>query len=149
MGHVSKFTALVCCTLAAAPLFADPASGWKQTGAGPYVYDDPANWVDGNINGVFGSDLTLTAAQTITFTNDLSLADGLSIAYAGNYPLTFQSNGTGAKTITLGGDITCIPASDKASAYVTFGSDTPENNLVLKLGGIRRTFTIGNVWHQR
>lgn len=146
---MKRLTVAIVAAIVSSAAFADPESGWKQTGAGPYVYDDPANWVGGVVNGVFGSDLTLTAAQTITFTNDLSLAGGLSIAYAGNYALTFQSNGTGAKTITLGGDITCIPASDKASAYVTFGSDTPENNLVLKLGGIRRTFTIGNVWHQR
>ena len=146
---MKRLTVAMVAAIVSSAALANPASGWKQTGAGPYVYDDPANWVDGVVNGVFGSDLTLTAAQTIIFTNDLSLADGLSIAYAGNYPLTFQSNGTGAKTLTLDGDITCIPASDKASAYVTFGSDTPENNLVLKLGGIRRTFTIGNVWHQR
>ena len=146
---MKRLTVAIVAAIVSGAALADPASGWKQTGAGPYVYDDPANWVGGVVNGVFGSDLTLTAAQTIIFTNDLSLAGGLSIAYAGNYALTFQSNGTGAKTITLGGDITCIPASDKASAYVTFGSDTPENNLVLKLGGIRRTFTIGNVWHQR
>ena len=139
MGNVSRLTALVCCTLAVSPLFADPATGWKQTGAGTYVYDDPNNWVDGVVNGVFGSDLTLTAEQTITFTNDLFLADGLSIAYAGNYPLTFRSNGTGVKTITLGGDIK-EALQGNASAVVTIGG-ADDNALILDLDGENRTIT--------
>ena len=138
---MKRLTVAMVAAIVSSAAFADPASGWKQTGAGPYVYDDPANWVDGNINGVFGSDLTLTAAQTITFTNDLSLADGLSIAYAGNYPLTFQSNGTGAKTITLDGDITANVSKNGANAHVTFGSATAADNLAFNLGGAKRTFT--------
>ena len=138
---MKRLTVAMVAAIVSSAAFADPASGWKQTGAGPYVYDDPVNWVDGVVNGVFGSDLTLTAAQTITFTNDLSLADGLSIAYAGNYPLTFQSNGTGAKTITLGGDITANVSKNGASAHVTFGSETAADNLVFNLGGANRTFT--------
>ena len=138
---MKRLTVAIVAAIVSGAAFADPASGWKQTGAGPYVYDDPANWVDGVVNGVFGSDLTLTAAQTITFTNDLSLADGLSIAYAGNYALTFQSNGTGAKTLTLGGDITANVSKNGASAHVTFGSETAADNLVFNLGGANRTFT--------
>ena len=49
MKHMVKFTALVCCSLAAASLFAVPETGWKQTGAGPYDYNDTANWVGGDI----------------------------------------------------------------------------------------------------
>ncbi|MBR2713885.1 MAG: hypothetical protein IKB76_03800, partial [Kiritimatiellae bacterium] len=61
-------------------LFADPATGWLQTGAGPYDYNDPANWVNGEINGVFGEDLTLTEDQTITFAADTVLTGGLTFA---------------------------------------------------------------------
>lgn len=138
---MKRLTVAIVAAIVSSAAFADPESGWKQTGAGPYVYDDPANWVGGVVNGVFGSDLTLTAAQTITFTNDLSLADGLSIAYAGNYALTFQSNGPGAKTLTLGGDITANVSKNGASAHVTFGSETAADNLVFNLGGANRTFT--------
>ena len=140
----------VTAMMAVAMVFADPATGWKQTGAGPYDYNDAANWVNGEINGVFGSDLTLAANQTITFAADTPLADGLSIAYKGEFSLTFQSDGSGAKTLTLGGNITSAPSAyNKVKAYVTFGSDTAANSLELDLGGARRTFTIGNVWHQR
>ena len=141
MGHVSKFTALVCCTLAAAPLFADPATGWKQTGAGSYDYNDTDNWVDGVVNGVFGSDLSLANNQTIRFSQDTTLPDGLSIAYSGNYALTFQSDGTGAKTLTLGGGITANVSKNGKNAHVTFGSATTADNLVFDLGGENKTFT--------
>ncbi len=118
----------------------DPATGWKQTGAGPYNYNDAANWVDGDINGVFGSDLTLTANQTITFAANTTLANGLNIAYKGNYAMTFQSDGNGSKTLTLGGDITCNVAANGNAAHVTLGSDTAANNLAIDLGGAQRTF---------
>ena len=119
--------------------FADPETGWKQTGAGPYDYNDTANWVNGEINGIFGSDLTLTAAQTITFAADTSLADGLTINYKGNFPMTFQSDGSGAKTLTLGGDIS-EALQGNASAVVTIGG-ADDNALVLDFGGENRTIT--------
>ena len=118
---------------------ADPATGWKQTAAGTYDYNDAANWVGGVVNGVFGSDLTLAGAQTLTFSTDTTLANGLDIAYKGNYAMTFQSDGTGAKTLTLGGDIS-EALQGNASAIVTIGG-TDENALVLDLGGENRTIT--------
>lgn len=140
MKHMVKFTALVCCSLAAASLFAaDPATGWKQTGGGTYDYNDTANWVGGDINGVFSSDLELTAAQTITFAADTSLADGLTINYKGNFPMTFQSDGSGAKTLTLGGDIS-EALQGNASAVVTIGG-ADDNALILDLDGKNRTIT--------
>lgn len=97
----------VIVTFVGAMALADPATGWKQTAAGTYDYNDAANWVGGEINGIFGSDLTLAGAQTITFAADTTLTNGLSIAYAGQYDMTFQSEGSGDKTLTLGGDVSC------------------------------------------
>ena len=62
---MKRLTVAIVAAIVSSAAFADPASGWKQTGAGPYVYDDPANWVDGVVNGEFGSDLTLTRS-TVT-----------------------------------------------------------------------------------
>ena len=122
MKHMVKFTALVCCSLAAASLFAaDPATGWKQTAVGTYDYNNTDNWVDGEINGIFGSDLTLAGAQTITFAADTALTNGLTIAYAGNYAMTFTSLDDSTKTLTLGGDITSS-MSGSSAAVVTFDS---------------------------
>ena len=151
MKHMVKFTALVCCSLAAASLFADPETGWKQTGAGPYVYDDPKNWVGGVVNGVFGSDLTLTAAQTITFTNDLTLAQGLSIHYDGAYGMTFQSAAKGENdvarpiTLTLGGDIVVDTVKDNGSIIIKVGAgstDPVSNGVTINLGGVSRTVSV-------
>ena len=136
----SKLPALLL-TAVALSAMADPATGWKQTATGTYDYNDAANWVGGEINGVFGSDLTLAGAQTITFSQDTTLANGLDIAYKGNYALTFQSDGTGAKTLTLGGDITCAVSANGTAAHVTFGSETATDNLAIDLGGAQRTIT--------
>ena len=54
-----RITMTACVAIAAAFAYADPATGWKMTGAGPYRYADPENWVGGEVNGVFGSDLAL------------------------------------------------------------------------------------------
>lgn len=112
--------------------FADPATGWKQTGAGTYDYNNTDNWVDGKINGVFSSDLELTAAQTITFSADTQLPDGLSIAQTGAFAITFASDDASApRTLTLGGGYTNNGAGD-----VVFDA-----SVVLDLGGDTRTLT--------
>lgn len=138
---VKLFAILVIVFVGTTAAFADPATGWKQTAAGTYDYNDIANWVDGVVNGVFGSDLTLAGAQTITFSADTTIPDGLTIAYAGNYAMTFQSDGTGAKTLTLGGDITANVNTGANSAHIIFGSSTDDDSLVLDFGGQERTIT--------
>ena len=151
MKHMVKFTALVCCSLAAASLFADPATGWKRTGAGPYVYDDPDNWVGRDVNGIFGSDLTLTAAQTITFTNDLTLAKGLSIGYNGAFGMTFQSDAKDENdaprpiTLTLGGGIVVDTVMDNGSIIIKVGAgstDPASKGVTIDLGGVSRTVSV-------
>jgi len=113
---------------------------WNQTAAGTYDYNDAANWSDGTPNGVFPDTLTLTGAQTITFASDTTLADGLLVAYKGNFPMTFVSDGTGAKTLTLGGDVSVNVADNGTAAHVTFGAATDASNLVLDLGSEEREF---------
>ena len=117
----------------------EPATGWKQTAEGTYYYTNTANWVGGVVNGVFGSDLTLTGAQTIIFDDDIALTNGLNISYAGNYPMTFQSDGTGAKTLMLEKDI-YEAMSGNASAVFTLGGKD-DAALILDLGGESRVFT--------
>lgn len=135
MKHMVKFTALVCCSLAAASLFAVPETGWKQTAGGTYDYNAAANWVNGEINGIFDSNLTLEGAQTITFAADTALTNGLTIAYAGDYAMTFKSSDDSAKTLTLGGDITSS-MSGSSEAVVTFDS-----SLAIDLDNSGRTIT--------
>ena len=117
----------------------EPVTGWKQTVEGTYYYTNTANWVGGVVNGVFGSDLTLTGAQTIIFDDDIALTNGLNISYVGNYPMTFQSDGTGAKTLMLEKDI-YEAMQGNASAVCTIGGKD-QNALILDLGGEERAIT--------
>lgn len=125
--------------LVALPGLADPATGWLQTAAGTYDYNNPANWVGGVVNGVFGSDLTLAGAQTITFSEDTTLPDGLTCDFGGGYVITFASDGASNPTITLGGDISVGAAAKNCG--VTFGSATAAKNLVFDLEGVNRTIS--------
>lgn len=114
---------------------------WTRTAGGTYDYNDAANWADGIVDGVFPSTLTLGGAQTITFSSNTVLTTGLTIAYKGNQPMTFVSDGTGAKTLTLGGPISLATANNGKAAHVTFGSATADDNLVIDLGGAEREFS--------
>lgn len=134
-----KKIALFCSLVASATALAD----WCQTGEGTYDYNDSANWSDGTPNGVFPETLTLTGAQTITFAADTALPNGLTVAYKGNFPMTFVSDGTGAKTLTLGDEATivCSTASNGKAAHVTFGSATADENLIFDLGAKECVFS--------
>jgi autotransporter-associated beta strand protein len=59
------------------PFGPDLSAQWKASGPGPFQYDDPANWEGGMINDqLTGSP---EAEQTINFTTDRSMPDGLLI----------------------------------------------------------------------
>jgi autotransporter-associated beta strand protein len=111
---------------------------FNQTGAGPYDYNDPANWVGGLINGNWDSSLTLTAAQVVRFGADTVLTTGFNFNYTGNYTLRLIGVG-GNRTITLGGDISVNPVSNRT---VTIGSTATNQKLNVDLGGLTRTFTV-------
>ena len=126
-----RTTVAAMAVLAVTRVFADPATGWKMTGAGPYRYGDAANWVDGEVNGVFGSDLALAADQTVVFDEDASI-NGLTIAFSGNHALAFTSDGS-ARTLTLGGE-TSVNVAD--GAKVSFGAADDALALVLSAGTV-------------
>jgi len=114
-------------------------NGFNQTDAGPYDYNDTANWAASTINGIWDTSLTLTAGQTVTFAADTPLGTGLTFSYDGDFPLTLQASAAGTQTITLGGDIGLNTAGG-TSANVTIGNSA--NHLNMDLGGITRTLTV-------
>lgn len=114
------------------------SSGFNQTGAGPYDYNTPGNWVSG-INGLWDTSLTLGAAQTVTVAADTALTTGLTFNYGGSYALTLMASAAGTKTITLGGDIG-LNTGGGTSANVTIGNAS--NHLNVDLGGVPRTITV-------
>jgi Uncharacterized protein with a C-terminal OMP (outer membrane protein) domain len=116
------------------------STGFAQTGAGPWSYFDSNNWVNGDINGIWASSLTLAANQTVTFGESASLDTGLIIRYIGARSLTFRADGTGPHTLTLGGDILVATSNNLT---VTFGnSSSAGQTLNIDLGGATRTFTV-------
>lgn len=120
---------------------AQPTTGFNQPDSGTYDYNNPAYWVEGHINGIWDADLTLAGGQTITFGQNSTLSDGLSLNYNGSQNVTFRSDGTGPYTITLGGDLLVNTVS--ANRTVTIGSTTANQGLNIDLGEATRTFTVG------
>jgi autotransporter-associated beta strand protein len=138
----SRAFAVLLTSAAALSSFAQ-TTGFNQTGAGPFDYNDTANWVGtptGIINGIWDASLTLTAAQVTTFGADTILGTGLNFGYTGAFNETLT--GTGAnRALTLGGNI--IVDTANASRTVTLGSTTANQGLDVNLGGVTRTFTVG------
>lgn len=114
-------------------------TGFNQAGAGPFNYTDTANWVGGNINGVWDSSLSVTAGQIVTFTGNTTLTTGLIFRENSGQNKTLRATG-GASTLTLGGDILLSPVTGNA-AY-SIGSTAGSENLNVDLGGVVRTFTV-------
>lgn len=107
-------------------------TGFNQTASGTYDYNLSTNWVDGDINGVWGPDLTLAGSQTLNFGVDTTLATGLTWNYAGAANMTFSGTG-GTHTITLDGDV--IANTQSSNRTFTFG-----NTLNMDLDGGTRLF---------
>ena len=132
------------CSLAIAAGFAPgvaPAAttGFNQSTAGPWDYNDAANWASSTINGIWNTDLTLGAAQTVQFAADTVLTTGLTFNYAGNFPLVLDASAAGTKNLTLAGDIG-LNTGGGVLANVTLGDAA--NHLNVNLGAATRTMTV-------
>lgn len=139
----SKLSAMAMALFALCAFADDPATGWKQTATGSYNYNDTANWVNGEVNGVFGSDLTFGASQTILFPSDWT--GTLSVeANIGQKVLFWGSDG--AKTFFVNGDLVLRPAS-MDSDFVFGDSKNTTRTLNFDLGGVDRYVAIsGYKW---
>ena len=119
----------------ALPAAAFAGTGWTNTVGGAQRFLDPANWDEGDVNGVFPAEWTPAAATTIQLTNDWtgSLSFLGSIAkdttFAGR---NAQNNRDESHTITLDGDLLVRPSASagKLIFNATVGLD---------LGGVERT----------
>ena len=109
-------------------------TGFNQTGAGPYNYNDANNWVSGTINGLWDTSLVLAANQAVTFSADTVLTTGLTFNQGGSFTVSLTSLNTITRTVILGGDVTMTSAS------VNLGNSA--NKLNVNLGGVTREFSI-------
>jgi fibronectin-binding autotransporter adhesin len=126
--------------LLAIPVLSTPVvwGQFLQTGAGPYDYNDTANWTGGTINNTFSANPTVD--QVVTFGADTTLSSGLSISNTTTFNRTFLGSG-GNRTVTLAGNISLGSSTTNANT-VTFGSLTSGQQLNINLGA-SRTFTTG------
>lgn len=114
----------------------DVQAQWNKTTAGTYDYNAATNWNSGYSNGVFST--TLTGSQTITFGQDTTLNptndNSLYFSYSGAHNLTFQSDSTTSRTLTLNGNIRVTSANLRT---ITIGTDANPLTLDLGTGNIR------------
>ena len=112
-------------------------TGWQSPlTTTTYTWSDTANWVDGDINGVFSNGLVGSGKTypTIVFTNDATLAGGLTLTYTNaEQNLTFRGNG-GDRTLTLGGPLV-MNLANATKGSVKFGSKTAGEGLSLQFTG--------------
>lgn len=140
-GFVGAFLGrlgLLC--LIAATAVPTARAGWTPNAGGTYSYLDTANWGGGVIDDTFPAALTLLGAQTATFNAGRATPGGMSFLYDGAFDLVLRSDGTGVRTLTLGGDINVAPAD--GGRTVTIGSTTASQNLHVNLGGGTRTLSV-------
>ena len=122
--------------LAALPLAAHAGTGWNTNDGGALQFLDPANWNEGDVNGVCPAGWTPAAALNLRFTNDWTG----SFSFLGSIAkdTTFygrEDNDSGAqnRTITLEGDLLVQPSASAGKLVfdATVGFD---------LGGETRSF---------
>lgn len=115
---------------------ANAGTGWTNTVGGAQRFHDPANWDDGDVNGVFPAEWTPAEATTIQLTNDwtgsLSFLGSIDkdTTFAGRNAQNLRDE---SRTITLDRDLLIRPTASagKLIFNATVGLD---------LGGVERSF---------
>lgn len=114
--------------------------GWLQSTGGTYSYNDPANWLDGNINGLFGTNLSTKATIRMRHDTPPMLKNG-SYTFLHTGEITFEFIGDQTTTPVpayLTEDVTfSVPNATKGN--IRFGSNTTTEQMYLDLGGETRT----------
>ena len=131
-----KTAVLILVGLFAGALDLHAGTGWNTNDGGSLQFLDPANWNEGDINGIFPAGWAPTAALNLRLTNDWTG----TLTFLGSVAkdTTFygrKDNDSGAqnRTITLDGDILVQPSASAGKLVfdATVGFD---------LGGETRTF---------
>lgn len=111
---------------------AEITTGWNVTAQGTQNFLDAANWVNGDVNGVFSSEWTPAGWQVLSFSNDWSGTFSILGNVAKDITAKSSNNGS-PRTITLTDDLICKPSA--SSGIIVFDS-----TIQLDLGGEFRTF---------
>jgi len=133
-----KTAVLILVGLFAGALDLHAGTGWNTNDGGSLQFLDPANWNEGDVNGIFPADWAPAAALNLRLTNDWTG----TLTFLGSVAkdTTFygrKDNDSGAqnRTITLDGDILVQPSASAGRLVfdATVGFD---------LGGETRTFRL-------
>ena len=130
---VKAFAILAIVLAGATASLADITTGWQSPlTTTTYTWSDTANWVNGEINGIFSEGLVGSGktSPTIVFTADAMLSGGLTLNYTNDEQnLTFRGDGTD-RTLTLGGPLS-VNLHKATKGSVKFGSTTAGQGLSL------------------
>lgn len=130
---VKLFAILAIVFVGATAALAEITTGWQSPlTSTTYTWSDTANWVNGEINGIFSEGLVGSgkSSPTIVFTDDATLPGGLTLVYTNSQQtLTFRGDGTD-RTLTLGGPLV-MNLGNATSGSVVFGSKTAGQGLSL------------------
>jgi len=130
---IKLFAILAIVFTGATASLAEITTGWQSPlTSTTYTWSDTANWVNGEINGIFSEGLVGSGKTypTILFTDDATLPGGLTLAYTNaEQNLTFRGDG-GNRTLTLGGPVV-ISLASATKGSVVFGSKTANQGLSL------------------
>ena len=130
---VKLFAILVSVFAGTTTSLAEITTGWQSPlTSTTYTWSDTANWVDGEINGIFSDGLVGSGKTypTILFSADATLSGGLTLNYTNNEQnLTFRGDGTD-RTLTLGGPLV-MNLENATKGSVVFGSKTAGQGLSL------------------
>ena len=140
---VKLFAILASVFTGATASLADITTGWLQTSGGTYDFLTSENWVEGKVNGVFSSDLTIGGGQNIVLSDDWTGSFSVNATISGKVQLYASQ---GPRTITINDDLAFSPLS-MTSDFV-FGDSVTSNKMVnFDLGGMNRSVTLsGTKW---
>ena len=122
---------------------ADITTGWLRTSGGTYDFLTSENWAEGNVNGVFSSDLTIGEGQNIVLSDDWTGSFSVKATISGKVQLYASQ---GPRTITINDDLVFSPLS--MSSDFAFGDSASDAKAVnFDLSGIDRSVTLsGTKW---
>lgn len=137
------FASMAATAALAASALADTTTGWIQTAAGTYDFLDPANWADGNVNGVFGTDLTLNQNINVWLSDDWT--GSFKFLSAATYATFSIFAKDASRTVFLDDDIELACSGGEVKTRFILGdvsAAAAQTPLVFDLGGRERKVSV-------
>ena len=124
--------------------FGEITTGWQSPLEGTYGWADTANWVNGEINGIFSSGLVGSKKNylNITFAADTELPDGLNFGFVNFEQFLTLMGDSAPRTLKLDNAIV-VNVGGATKGAIAFGNTDATKVLNIDLNG-DRTFLFEN-----